>query len=199
MFGALQDREGSCLHGRLAHLNLEQGSARQCFLEQVQRIVIIKDLDRVCQCNELFRADLLVRLVLFRLQRAALGGVRKELLVTRERILTVRKFTLLSYDVNSQLCAALGFRLDALCQSSDLLLLGTKQGLEATDGLFFRCLHISQVLRCGIFHLLQDSDDLTALWLIILTIASRKEGREHITVHVTDVHGDGDLLQNSGG
>mmetsp|Transcript_21194 Transcript_21194/g.39779 ORF Transcript_21194/g.39779 Transcript_21194/m.39779 type:complete len:200 (-) Transcript_21194:627-1226(-) len=199
MFGALQDREGSCLHGRLAHLNLEQGSARQCFLEQVQRIVIIKDLDRVCQCNELFRADLLVRLVLFRLQRAALGGVRKELLVTRERILTVRKLTLLSYDVNSQLCAALGFRLDTLCQRSDLLLLGSEQGLEATDGLLFSCLHISQVLHRGILHLLQDSDNLTTLWLVILTIASRKEGREHITVHVTDVHGDGDLLQNSGG
>merc|ERR1719240_1084137 len=169
--GALLDQ--GCHHGTRTEHRGASGSLldeahvlrrlrqREGLLEQVQRIVVVQDLDRLADRGDLLSAHLLACGPLLLLQRALGRQVRHEglrLLHLRSRVLDVVRG---GRDGHREIAAAHGLRLDRLAGSGDLVLL---RGGELLKGLGSRLLVANgavEVLVHLVLHGLEHANDFT--------------------------------------
>merc|ERR1719506_3683659 len=83
------------LHGLARDLHLHEGRRWQGLFKEVQRIIIIQDLDRVCQSQQLISTHLVVGLLLCLLGLAILCDINEELLVSLKVFCSVSQVFLL--------------------------------------------------------------------------------------------------------
>merc|ERR1719453_2397114 len=114
--------------------HLQKRRRRKRLLEQIQRIVIVQDLDRLLDGHELLRARLHPRIVVRTRRRTAFFQLLKELLILALRFLRVFEVVLQVHDLHSHLAVLLRLRLDRLSRGRDLLLLCSHQRFEFGDG-----------------------------------------------------------------
>merc|ERR1719453_2055252 len=100
--------------------HLEKRRRRKRLLEQVQRIVIVQDLDRLLDRDELLRARLHPRVVVRTRGRAALLQLLKELLILAQRFLRVLEVVLQVDDLHGHLAVLLRLHLDRLGRGRNL-------------------------------------------------------------------------------
>ena len=89
-------------------MDLEKARGRQGLLEEVERVVIVEDLDRLLDRDELLRAALHARVVVRLGRRAALLELGSELLVLTKRLLRILEVVLQVHDLDGGLPGALG-------------------------------------------------------------------------------------------
>merc|ERR1719379_927399 len=140
--------------------HLQERRRRKRLLEEIQRIIVVQDLDRLLDSDELLRARLHPRVVVRTRCRAALLQLRKELLVLAQRFLRVLEVVLQVHDLHGHLAVLLQLHLDRLSRGRNLLLLGCDQSLEISDGTILRLRDLVQLLLHILEQLLQDPDDL---------------------------------------
>merc|ERR1719353_60695 len=114
--------------------HLKERRRRKRLLEQIQRIVIVQDLDRLLDGHELLRARLHPRVVVRTRCRAALLQLREELLILAQRFLCILEVVLQVDDLHGHLAVLLQLHLDRLSRGRDLLLLRSNQRFEICDG-----------------------------------------------------------------
>merc|ERR1719274_53892 len=152
-------REGLVAHVAVVG-HLEQARRREGLLEEIQRIVVVQDLDGLRDGDHLFRAALLARLVVRLRSGAALLQLSCELLVLRQSILRIRQVVLQVHDLHCERALALQLRLDRLRRLLDLLLLRARHRVELRNrGVLLRS-HVSQLLLHVLKQLLQDAHNL---------------------------------------
>merc|ERR1719269_253377 len=186
----LHRREGLVANVTLA-AHLEKRRRRKRLLEQVQRIVIVQDLDRLLDRDELLRARLHPRVVVSTRCRAALLQLLKELLVLAQRFLRVLEVVLQVDDLNSHLAVLLRLHLDRLSRGRNLLLLRSDQRFEFGDGSVLILRDVAQLLLHVLEQLLQDTDDLARSRRVTSLRRSRQELRQRaarVAVHGLAVH-----------
>merc|ERR1719311_1499566 len=133
---------------------------RQSLLEEVQRVVVVQDLDRLADGGDLLGANRTTFGPLLLLRRALRREVRQERLQVVQLLRGVLDVVGRCHDAHSELAAALGLRLDRGRCSRDLLLLRRGELLETSRGLLLIGDGAIQVLVHLVLHCLQDSDDL---------------------------------------
>merc|ERR1719359_299293 len=173
----LHRREGLVANVALA-AHLEKRRRRKRLLEQVQRIVIVQDLDRLLDRDELLRARLHPRVVVRTRGRAALLQLLKELLILAQRFLRVLEVVLQVDDLHGHLAVLLRLRLDRLSRGRDLLLLRSHQRFEFGDGSVLILRDVAQLLLHVLAQLLQDTDDLARSRRVTSLRRSRQELRQ---------------------
>merc|ERR1719310_950374 len=164
--------------------HLKERRRRKRLLEQIQRIVIVQDLDRLLDGHELLRARLHPRVVVRTRCRAALLQLRKELRVLAQRFLRVLQVVLQVDDLHGHLAVLFQLHLDRLSRGRNLLLLRSDQSFEVGDGTVLRLRDVAQLLLHVLEQLLQDTDDLARSRRI--TSRSRQELRQRaarVAVH----------------
>merc|ERR1719313_1409583 len=140
--------------------HLQKRRRRKRLLEQIQRIVVVQDLDRLLDSDELLRARLHPRVVVRTRCRAALLQLRKELLVLAQRFLRVLEVVLQVDDLHGHLAVLLRLHFDRLSRGRDLLVLRSDQRFEFGDGSVLILRDVAQLLLHVLEQLLQDTDDL---------------------------------------
>merc|ERR1719352_1972474 len=141
----LHRREGLIANVALG-AHLEKRRRRKRLLEQVQRIVIVQDLDRLLDRDELLRARLHPRVVVRTRGRAALLQLLKELLILAKRLLRVLEVVLQVDDLHGHLAVLLRLHLDRLSRGRNLLLLRSDQRFEFGDGSVLILRDVAQLL-----------------------------------------------------
>merc|ERR1719353_902000 len=140
--------------------HLQKRRRRERLLEQVQRIVIVQDLDRLLDSHELLRARLHPRLVVRTRRRATLLQLLQELLILAQRILRVLEVVLQVDELHRHLAVLLRLHLDGLSRGRNLFLLRSDQTLKLGDGSILRLRDVAQLLLHVLQQLLQDADNL---------------------------------------
>merc|ERR1719379_2786001 len=158
--------------------HLQKRRRRKRLLEQIQRIVIVQDLDRLLDSDELLRARLHPRVVVRTRRSTTLLQLRKELLVLAQRFLCVLEVVLQVDDLHRHLAVLLQLHLDRLSRSLDLLLLRSDQRFEIGDGSVLSLRDVAQVLLHVLQELLQDSDNLARSRRITSLRRSRQKLRQ---------------------
>merc|ERR1719269_522914 len=158
--------------------HLQKRRRRKRLLEQIQRIVVVQDLDRLLDSDELLRARLHPRVVVRTRCRAALLQLRKELLILAQRFLRVLEVVLQVHDLHRHLAVLLQLHLDCLSRGRDLLLLRSDQRFEIGDGTILRLRDVVQLLLHVLEQLLQDTDDLARSRRVTSLRRSRQELRQ---------------------
>merc|ERR1719305_524366 len=153
-------RRESLLPNASLGAHLQERRRRKRLLEQIQRIIIVQDLDRLLDGHELLRAPLHPRVVVRTRCRAALLQLRKELLVLAQRFLRVLEVVLPVDDLHGHLAILCQLHLDRLSRGRNLLLLRSDQSFEIGDGSILRLRDVAQLLHHVLQELLQDTDDL---------------------------------------
>merc|ERR1719359_804891 len=184
----LHRREGLLANTSLG-AHLQKRRRRKRLLEQIQRIVVVQDLDRLLDCDELLRARLHPRVVVRTRCRAALLQLREELLVLAQRFLRVLEVVLQVHDLHGHLTVLLQLHLDRLSRGRDLLLLRSDQRFEFGDGSILGLRDVAQLLLHILQQLLQDANDLARSWRVARPgrLRRRKELRQRsasVAVHV---------------
>mmetsp|Transcript_23931 Transcript_23931/g.65209 ORF Transcript_23931/g.65209 Transcript_23931/m.65209 type:complete len:404 (+) Transcript_23931:823-2034(+) len=167
---------------------LKQRRARQGLLEDLQGIVIVDNLDGLCDGQELVRAGLLNDLPLLLLLGAVLVKVCQELLVLHQRLCGVIQVLLQGLNLNAGLPVSPQLGLYRLRVALDLLFFGGGHGGVVRLCFVLLCLDRCELLFHRVLHLLQDSDDLPTLRHVSLPL--REEGCEHVTVGRAQLHVD---------
>merc|ERR1719506_2590630 len=182
------------LHGRESLLanaslgaHLQKHRRRKRLLEQVQRIVIVQDLDRLLDSDELLRATLHTRVVVRSRRSATLLQLRKELRIFAQRLLRVLEVVLQVDDLHRHLAVLLQLHLDRLSRGRDLLLLRSDQRFEIGDGTILRLRDVSQLLLHVLQQLLQDANDLARSRRVTSLRRSRQELRQRAARVAVDV------------
>merc|ERR1719379_1068221 len=173
----LNRREGLVANVALA-AHLEKRRRRKRLLEQVQRIVIVQDLDRLPDRDELLRASLHPRVVVRTRCRAALLQLLKELLILAQRFLRVLEVVLQVDDLHGHLAVLLRLHLDRLSRGRDLLLLRSHQRFEIGNGSVLILRDVAQLLLHVLEQLLQDTDNLARSRRVTRLRRSRQELRQ---------------------
>mmetsp|Transcript_5129 Transcript_5129/g.11414 ORF Transcript_5129/g.11414 Transcript_5129/m.11414 type:complete len:226 (-) Transcript_5129:106-783(-) len=171
--------------------DLHQAWAWQRLLEQLQGIVIIQDLDSLCDGDHLLASELRDLFPLLLLAIAVLLQIRQKLLVLIQGFLGVLQVMAHFRDLDRQLSTPLCLCLDGLGVGSNLLLLCFHQCGCILLGLFLRCGDVLQVLLHTILDLLQHTNNLATLWDIALTGRRLQEGHDHVPLggaHAGRVH-----------
>merc|ERR1719240_1286639 len=174
---------------------------RERLLEEVQRIVVVQDLDRLADRRDLLSTHLLARSPLLLLQRALGRQVREEglrLLHLRGRVLDVVRG---GRHRHVEVAAAHGLRLDRLAGGGDLVLLrrgelleGLRSSLLVADGAVEVLVHLvlerlehahnfarrRAVIAEGVLLALEQPQDLG---LLVLVHARRSLNDLHHTRH----------------
>merc|ERR1719305_2061064 len=171
----LHRRKGLVANASL-RAHLQKRRRRKRLLEQVQRIVIVQDLDRLLDSDELLRATLHTRVVVRSRRRATLLQLRKELLIFAQRLLRVLEVVLQVDDLHRHLAVLIQLHLDRLSRGRDLLLLRSDQRFEIGDGTILRLRDVGQLLLHVLQELLQDANDLARSRRV--TSRSRQELRQ---------------------
>merc|ERR1719379_22267 len=177
--------------------HLQQGRGRERLLEEVQRVVVVQDLDRLCDRDQLHGPHLDALVVLGRFGGAGLLQLHQEHFIRAKLLLRILEVVLQVDDLNGNLTSTLGLRLNRLRGSSDLLLLRRNQALELRNRFVLhlgdvgkRCLHV-------LLELLEDAEDLSRSRRIARV--RREEGRERLPVVPRERHRvNGDLAQDLG-
>merc|ERR1719159_742341 len=140
-----------------AHRHLRE---RQRLLEQVQRIIVVEDLDGLADRGNLLAAHLAALRPLLLLRLAHRREVRNESL----RVVHLRRGVLNVVGgrggLHSKLAAAHRLRLNRLARGRDLRLLRSRHGLERLHGLLLSRDSAAEVLVHLVLHGLEDADDL---------------------------------------
>merc|ERR1719359_2132732 len=170
----LHRREGLLANAFLG-AHLQKRRRRERLLEQIQRIVIVQDLDRLLDSDELLRARLHPRVVVRTRCSATLLQLRKELLVLAQRFLRVLEVVLQVDDLHRHLAVLLRLHLDRLSRGRNLLLLRGDQRLEIGDGSVLRLRDVAQLLLHVLQQLLQDTNDLARTRRVASLLRSRQE------------------------
>mmetsp|Transcript_50375 Transcript_50375/g.107923 ORF Transcript_50375/g.107923 Transcript_50375/m.107923 type:complete len:476 (-) Transcript_50375:133-1560(-) len=171
-------------HAPTPHLHEAGSGSWQSLLEEVKGVVIIQNLDCLCQGGELIGARLHPDVPLRGLCSAALIEICEELFVLKERLLCGREVILHLLDCNAQLADLLGLLLDGSGEGRQLLLLGGHECFVGGDGALLRGSFLREALCHLIAQLLQDSGDLAALRRVFVALLAREEGQETLPVHV---------------
>merc|ERR1719375_411075 len=158
--------------------HLQKRRRRKRLLEQIQRIVVVQDLDRLLDSDELLRARLHPRVVVRTRCRATLLQLFKELLVLAQRFLRVLEVILQVDDLHGHLAVLLRLHLDRLSRGRDLLLLRSNQSFEFGDGSVLILRDVAQLLLHVLEQLLQDSHDLARSRRVTSLRRSRQELRQ---------------------
>merc|ERR1719405_264714 len=158
--------------------HLQKRRRRKRLLEQVQRIVIVQDLDRLLDSDELLRASLHTRVVVRSRRRATLLQLRKELLIFAQRLLRVLEVVLQVDDLHRHLAVLLSLHLDRLSRGRNLLLLRSDQRFEFRNGSVLILRDVSQLLLHVLQQLLQDANDLARCRRVTSLRRSRQELRQ---------------------
>mmetsp|Transcript_74283 Transcript_74283/g.215253 ORF Transcript_74283/g.215253 Transcript_74283/m.215253 type:complete len:384 (+) Transcript_74283:3265-4416(+) len=172
-----------------SQLHEARARRRKRLFEEIQRIVVIKNLDRVGKRDELLGPGLGALLPLRCLRGAALLQSLQELLVRQERRLGVRQVLFHLHDADTQLADLRGLRLDGCPEGLDLLTLGTHHLLVGLDRRLLFGSGFSEALLHGVLHLLQDTRDLAAGRRIAIDglLSAGKEREDLLPVHVDHV------------
>mmetsp|Transcript_142456 Transcript_142456/g.455376 ORF Transcript_142456/g.455376 Transcript_142456/m.455376 type:complete len:480 (-) Transcript_142456:425-1864(-) len=165
---------GHCLLalGREGALNLDEAHAcaRQRFLEKIQSIVIIEDLDGVRQGNDLLRPHLHLFLVDACLRGTICFHSREEFLVLIQRLGAVAEVVLHLRDLHAKRADPPEFLLDGLRQSRNLLLLGGHQLLVGFDGSRLGGHRLLLLREHLVLDRLQDARDFAVLRGVLITL-----------------------------
>ena len=171
-----------------AHLHEARGGGRQGLLEEVQRVVVVEDLDGVGQGDELLRAGLLDLLELAGLGLAGLVEAGEEVLVREEGLLGVREAVLHLGDGDTELRDLGQLRLDGGRAGGDLLALGGHELAERRDGGVLGGGRVAKVLAELVVERLQDAADLAALGGAVRGLGVRQEGHHLLAVLLAHAH-----------
>merc|ERR1719313_2221572 len=125
--------------------HLQKRRRRKRLLEEIQRIVVVQDLDRLLDSDELLRARLHPRVVVRTRCRAALLQLRKELRVLAQRFLRVLQVVLQVDDLHGHHAVLFQLHLDRLSRGRNLLLLRSDQRFEVGDGTVLRLRDVALV------------------------------------------------------
>mmetsp|Transcript_27902 Transcript_27902/g.48567 ORF Transcript_27902/g.48567 Transcript_27902/m.48567 type:complete len:223 (+) Transcript_27902:412-1080(+) len=175
--------QSSLLLRNHAHFHLHQGAgSRKCFLEKLQSIIVVQDLDSFRQCNLLFSTHLHVCLVLLLLRGAVCVQVREELLVLSQGLLGITQVVLHLHDRYARVSDAHCLVFNAGREGLDLLRFGSHEPLVGLDGGGFRSFRLRQALGHGVLHLLENADDLATRRCILVILLRGEEGRDLIPV-----------------
>merc|ERR1719353_556626 len=185
LYRGLHRRESILANASLG-AHLEKCRRRKRLLEQIQRIVIVQDLDRLLDGHELLRARLHPRVVVRTRCRAALLQLRKELRILAQRFLCVLEVVLQVDNLHRHLAVLLQLHLDRLSRGRNFLLLRSDQRFEISDGSILRLRDVAQLLLHVLQELLQDADDLARTRRVTGLRRSRQELRQRaagVAVH----------------
>mmetsp|Transcript_142445 Transcript_142445/g.455317 ORF Transcript_142445/g.455317 Transcript_142445/m.455317 type:complete len:356 (-) Transcript_142445:159-1226(-) len=201
---------GHCLLalGREGALNLDEAHAcaRQRFLEKIQSIVIIEDLDGVRQGNDLLRPHLHLFLVDACLRGTICFHSREEFLVLIQRLGAVAEVVLHLRDLHAKRADPPEFLLDGLRHSGDLLLLGSHQLLVGLDGTRLGGHRLLLLREHLVLDRLQDARDIATLRGVLFALPGGKEGQQLLAIRVHNIlargqeslqHGRGSSLQEA--
>merc|ERR1719253_563998 len=195
----LQLRNRIRTHIASARRHLQQRRRSECFLKEVQRIVVVEHLDRLRDRNQLLRARRLASLVLFALRRTALLQLHQEPLVSAEAVLRVLQIVLQRHNLHRGLARTLRLRLDRVRRSLDLLLLRRHERLELGDRGVLRLRRLVELLLHVLLELVQNARDLARHRRVLRV--RRQEVRQHtaaVAVHVARDHEVAKLLRLAG-
>merc|ERR1719395_357828 len=173
----------------------------QGLLEEVQRVVIVQDLDRLADGGDLLCANLAALVPLLLLRRALRRQVREERLQVVQLLRCVLDVAGGRHDAHGQLAAALRLRLDRGRGGRDLLLLRVSKLLEARRGLLLVADRAVQVLVHLVLHRLQDPDNLARRRAVVpkRVLLPRQEGQDEVALVVVDVEGRVDGFHHARG
>mmetsp|Transcript_96895 Transcript_96895/g.177510 ORF Transcript_96895/g.177510 Transcript_96895/m.177510 type:complete len:251 (+) Transcript_96895:412-1164(+) len=175
--------QSSLLLRNHAHFHLHQGAgSRKCFLEKLQSIIVVQDLDSFRQCNLLFSTHLHVCLVLLLLRGAVCVQVREELLVLSQGLLGITQISFHLHDFDTQIPNADRLLFNGACQGLHLFGLGSHQRLIGLDCCRLRGLRLCKAFRHCVLHLLQNPCNFTTLWGVPVVLLCGKEGHKLFTV-----------------
>mmetsp|Transcript_25323 Transcript_25323/g.80493 ORF Transcript_25323/g.80493 Transcript_25323/m.80493 type:complete len:535 (-) Transcript_25323:420-2024(-) len=173
-------------------LGLQECRAWQRPLKEFKGIIIVQNIDGVCECDKLLRARLGTLLPLRLLGLATRLEIGKILLVLEESLGGVIQVRLYGLDLHADLSDTLQLRLNCLCVRLHLLRLCCGKRLKVPDGLFFCRGELGEALLHGLLHLFQDVDDLHAAGG---ARSLGKEGGQLVAVCRAQVHVDGEPAQ----
>merc|ERR1719359_551499 len=173
----------------------------QRLLEEVKRVVVVQDLDRLANGGDLLRANLAALVPLLLLRRALRRKVREERLQVVQLLRCVLDVAGGRHDAHGQLAAALRLCLDRGRGGRNLLLLRVSKLLEARRGLLLVADRAVQVLVHLVLHRLQDSDDLAGRRAVVpkRVLLPRQEGQDEVALVVVDVEGRVDGFHHARG
>merc|ERR1719472_148406 len=165
-----------------AHRRLRQS---QRLLEQVQRIIIVENLDGLADRSDLLSAHLAALRPLLLLRLAHRREVRNERLRVghlRRRVLNVVGGR---GDLHSQLTAAHRLRLNRLARGRNLRLLRIGHGPERLHRLLLSPDSTAEVLVHLVLHGLEDADDLARLRAVVAErVLALQEAKDLIALEV---------------
>mmetsp|Transcript_74127 Transcript_74127/g.214733 ORF Transcript_74127/g.214733 Transcript_74127/m.214733 type:complete len:376 (-) Transcript_74127:7-1134(-) len=182
-------------HGPHAALGLQQGGARERFLEKFQGLVIIQQLDGLGEGDELLRACCRPLLPLLLLRGAVLVQVLQEAPVVEKRLGSVVEILLERDDLQAQLPMTPGLRLNGCSVHLDLLGLCRAKLLEVLDGRLLRGRHLCQILFHSVLHLLENAGNLPAARRVFRRGACGEECGQHVPVRGAQIHVDRHLTK----
>mmetsp|Transcript_33665 Transcript_33665/g.88159 ORF Transcript_33665/g.88159 Transcript_33665/m.88159 type:complete len:450 (+) Transcript_33665:880-2229(+) len=169
---------------------------RQGLFEKVEGVVVVEELDDLCQGEELLGARLAALLPLAGLRGAAFLQLGQELLVLCQGLLRERQVVLHLHDGHPELPDPAGLGLDGLGAGIDLLRLGLHELLEGRDGLLLCFGRVGQGLGHVLRELLEDAGNLPALGRVLAGLASGEEREDRLPVVLEHVRaGGGQPLQ----
>merc|ERR1719395_47443 len=160
----------------------------QGLLEEVQRVVIVQDLDRLADGGDLLCANLAALVPLLLLRRALRRQVREERLQVVQLLRRVLDVVGGRHDAHGQLAAALRLRLNRGRGGRDLLLLCGSKLLEARRGLLLVGDSAVQVLVHLVLHRLQDPDNLARRRAVVAerVLLPRQERQDQVPLVIID-------------
>merc|ERR1719313_494158 len=176
----LQGREGLGAEVLVAVLELEQRRRGQRLLEEVQRVVVVEDLDGLRDGHELHRPRLDTFVVLSRLRSAALLQLHEEDLISTELLLRVLEVVLEVHDLHGGLSGALGLGLDRGGRSGDLLLFRRHETFVLRDRVVLDLRDAVELSLHILLQLRQNADDLLGHRDVLVALVRRQELRKSV-------------------
>merc|ERR1719503_139192 len=185
-----QHIQGLGCHCLGADRDLQQAGAAswQSLFEQLKSIVIIQDLDGVCQGQQLLTLHFLVCCPLLLLVCTVHIQICEELLALSQVFLGVFQVICHLCNFYAQLPNTGHLGLNGGLEGIDLLVLGRLQFLKSCNCSILISCALCEVSHHFIVHGLQNAHNLSTCWGV--TSLCRQERCEHLTVDIAHVHVD---------
>merc|ERR1719313_1013886 len=177
----LQGREGLGAEVLVAVRELEERRRGQGLLEEVERVVVVENLDGLRDGHELERPSLHTLFVLSRLRGAALLQLHEEDLICAELLLRVLQVILQVHDLHGGLSGALGLGLDRGSRGGNLLFLRRDETFVLRNRVVLDLRDAIQLSLHILLQLRQNPDDLLGDRDVLVATVRRQELRESIT------------------
>merc|ERR1719379_1943758 len=160
--------------------HLQQRRGRERLLEEVKRVVVVQDLDRLLDCDQLHGTHLDALVVLRRFRGAGLLQLHQKHFIRTKLVLCILEVILQVDDLNGNLASTLGLRLNRFRCSSDLLLLRRNQAVELRNGFVLHLGDVAERALHVLLELLEDAEDLAGSRRVARV--RREEGRQRLPV-----------------